>query len=357
MLTTEAYRKKRIVAIWLLIGVFMIIIQIALGGLTRLTGSGLSMTEWEPIMGFIPPLHEEQWQKAFEDYQEIAQYKYVNNHFTLSDFKFIFFWEWFHRNWARFIAVVFIVPFIYFLIKKYFDKEITFSLILLFILGGLQGFIGWYMVQSGLDNSSLFYVSHLRLSVHLISALGLLAYTLWFALKILIPKERLIRNSNTRNYFLILVTLLTIQLIYGAFMAGLHAASSVPSWPKMNGHWIPVNLMKYSWINHPINVQFVHRILAYLLLIFTVIGFIKVWKLAKIHQSKLLSKAGIWTLIFIVSQVVLGIFTVISAHHIDKGKFGVYETLAQLHQLVAMCLLISIMFILFLVRGNKKVAS
>lgn len=146
----------------------MIMIQVVLGGITRLTGSGLSITEWAPIMGSIPPLNDAQWEAAFENYQQIAQYKYVNNHFTLSDFKFIFYWEWFHRVWARSLGVVFAIPFIYFLIKKYFLKEMILPLIILFILGGLQGFIGWFMVSSGLNESSLLYVSHIRLAIHFI---------------------------------------------------------------------------------------------------------------------------------------------------------------------------------------------
>ena len=166
MSNSENSKKKKAVAIWLLIGVIMIIIQIALGGITRLTGSGLSMTEWKPIMGFIPPINHEQWVEAFKGYQEIAQYKYVNNHFTIQYFKFIFFWEWFHRFWARFLAVVFIIPFIYIIKRKYFLKEMIKPLIILFVLGALQGFIGWFMVQSGLNSSGLLHVIHIRLSIH-----------------------------------------------------------------------------------------------------------------------------------------------------------------------------------------------
>src|SRR5690554_714482 len=350
-------RKRKVIAVWLLLGVFMIVVQIALGGITRLTGSGLSMTEWEPIMGFLPPLNEQEWLEAFEGYQQIAQFKYVNSHFTLSEFKFIYFWEWFHRNWARFIAVVFLVPFIYFWAKKYFLKEMVFPLILLFAIGGLQGFIGWYMVKSGLDESSLFYVSHIRLSVHLVTALGLLAYTLWFSLKLLIPKKKLVHDAGTRNFFLITIGVLVIQLFYGAFMAGLHAAKWAPSWPKMNGYWIPPNFESYSLINHPLGVQFVHRILAYLLLLLVIIGAIKAWKVAKKSGSKLLRNLSIWTVAFILTQVVLGIYTLLAVPSIVKDEFGLYETLAELHQIVAMFLLMALVIIVFLVRGKEKVKS
>lgn len=347
-------RKRKVIAVWLLLGVIMIVVQIALGGITRLTGSGLSMTEWEPIMGFLPPLNEQEWLEAFEGYQQIAQFKYVNSHFTLSEFKFIYFWEWFHRNWARFIAVVFLVPFVYFWVKKYFLKEMVLPLILLFVIGGLQGFIGWYMVKSGLDESSLFYVSHIRLSVHLVTALGLLAYTLWFALKLLIPREKLLHDTKTRNIFLFTIGVLVIQLFYGAFMAGLHAAKWAPSWPKMNGYWIPPNFESYSLVNHPLGVQFVHRALAYLLLVLVIFAAIKAWKLAQKTGSRLLKNLSIWSVVFILLQVLLGIFTLLAVPSIVKDEFGLYETLAEFHQIGAMFLLMTLVTIVFLIRGNGK---
>lgn len=353
MVETKDPRKKKAVAIWLLVGVFMIMVQVVLGGIVRLTDSGLSMTEWNPLMGAIPPLHHDQWMEAFNRYKEIAQYKYINSNFTLSDFKFIFLWEWFHRVWARSLGVVFAIPFIYFLIKKYFLKEMILPLIVLFLLGGLQGFIGWYMVQSGLYGSNLLRVSHIRLSIHFISALVLLCYALWFALKLLIPKEKRVRDSETKNYFVIILVLLTIQLFYGAFMAGLRAALSAPTWPKINNAWIPAKMMANNWINNPINVQFVHRGLGYLLFILILIGFFKVLKLGKAQRSKLVKRAGIWPLGLVIAQVVLGVFTVISVRYIVKGKFGTYEILAQFHQLVAMGLLMSIIVILYIVRSGR----
>src|SRR5690606_5203799 len=183
-------RSSRPVAIWLLVGVGMIIIQVLLGGITRLTGSGLSITEWKPIMGALPPMNEGDWKIAFEKYQQIAQFKYLNFHYTLEDFKFIFFWEWFHRLWARLLGVVFIIPFVIFLVQKRFKKEMIRPMIILFLLGALQGLVGWIMVQSGLNDSELLYVSHYRLAIHFILALGLLVYTLWFALELLIPNSQ-----------------------------------------------------------------------------------------------------------------------------------------------------------------------
>ena len=192
-------RSNRIIANWLFIGVGMLIVQVLLGGITRLTGSGLSITEWNPIMGAIPPLNEQQWQKAFKAYQQIAQYKYLNNNFTLSDFKFIFFWEWFHRLWARLMGLVFLVPFIYFLVKGYFKKWMITPLIMLFVLGGLQGVIGWIMVKSGLNDENL-YVSHFRLAIHFIAAMLLIAYTLIFGLSLIVPHEDRLQNPPLRRF-------------------------------------------------------------------------------------------------------------------------------------------------------------
>lgn len=353
MCTKMELNKNRVVAIWLLIGVAMIAIQIAIGGITRLTGSGLSITEWKPIMGTLPPLNEHDWKEAFEKYKQIAQFKHVNNHFTMSDFKFIFFWEWFHRVWARTLGIVFAIPFIYFVVKKYFDKKMILPLIFLFILGGLQGFIGWFMVQSGLNESSLFYVSHIRLSVHFISALVLLVYTLWFALKLLIPKERFLPNKKLKNYFYFLTAILTVQLFYGAFMAGLHAGYVAPTWPTMNGYWIPPNITNVSWVYHALGVHFVHRMLAYLLFFVVNFGAYKIWQYGKQENSGLLKKSGIWTAILINLQLLLGIFTVLAVPNIQKGHFGIYETLAQTHQLVAMGLLCALVIIIYKIRGSK----
>src|SRR3954465_8438788 len=181
-------RSTRIVATWIFIGVGMLIIQVLLGGITRLTGSGLSITEWKPIMGAVPPMNAAEWQRTFEKYQHIAQFKYLNSHFTLSNFKFIFFWEWFHRLWARLIGVVFLIPFIYFLLKRYFKSWMVFPLVVLFLLGALQGAIGWIMVQSGLNDNDV-YVSHIRLATHFMAAMVLICYALLFGLKLVISER------------------------------------------------------------------------------------------------------------------------------------------------------------------------
>lgn len=348
-------RSSRPVAIWLLVGVFMIIVQVLLGGITRLTGSGLSITEWKPIMGALPPMNDQDWNTAFVKYQQIAQYKYVNSHFTLSDFKFIFFWEWFHRLWARLIAVAFAIPFIIFLIQRRFKKEMIQPMIILFLLGAIQGLVGWIMVKSGLDDSELLYVSHYKLAIHFILALGLLVYACWFAFQLLVPDDQLTIDKPVRKFAGWIVALLVLQLIYGAFMAGLKAATVAPTWPDINGAWIPSNVhnwggrefsgLSFLWDN-PLVVHFIHRSLAYLITILVAAWW---FKAGKIEARPLLKKTRIIPLLLVVLQVLLGIFTVLNA--IDRNSL---IWLGIAHQFVAMLLLLSLVWVLYIVRAVPK---
>lgn len=344
-------RQKRMVAIWLLTGVAMIIVQTLLGGITRLTGSGLSITEWKPIMGAIPPLNEEQWRIAFQQYQQIGQYKFLNTSFQLDDFKFIFFWEWFHRLWARMLGVVFLTGFTYFLLKGYFTRALIRPLIILFLLGALQGLIGWVMVASGVNKESLF-VDHVKLSVHFIAAMVLACYTLWFALKLLIPEQAAINNKTLRNLTYGIIALLFVQLTYGAFMAGLKAAMAAPTWPDINGTWIPQALLHNNLVSDRINVHFIHRTLAYLLLVLITTWFVLAIK--NTANNKWLKGGTTTSLLLVTLQVTLGIVTLLAAPTIRWGKFGTYETLAELHQLVAMFLLMSLVYNAYILRKDKK---
>jgi cytochrome c oxidase assembly protein subunit 15 len=349
-------RSSKPVAIWLLIGVFMIIIQVLLGGITRLTGSGLSITEWKPIMGALPPMNEEDWKAAFEKYQQIAQYKYLNAHFTLSDFKFIFFWEWFHRLWARLIGFVFLLPFIFFWIQKRFKKEMIRPLLILFLLGALQGVVGWIMVRSGLENSELLYVSHYKLAIHFIFALGLLCYTLWFALQLLVPAGQLTINSPLRSFTGWLIVLLTLQLIYGAFMAGLKAAAAATTWPTINGSWWPQNIHSFGnrefpgitfLFDHPLVIHFIHRNLAYSI---TILIIWWTWKAFKTKGTSIFQKTKWLPLIIVLIQVVLGILTVFNALNTDT-----FLWLGVAHQFTAMVLLLSLVWMFYIIRGRKSV--
>jgi len=349
MKSDHSLRSSRPVAIWLLIGVGMMIIQVLLGGITRLTGSGLSITQWKPIMGALPPLNEHQWNDAFDKYKQIAQYKYLNSFFTLSDFKSIFLWEWFHRLWARLIGVVFIIPFFIFLIRKYFKKQMVSLLVFLFLLGALQGLVGWIMVMSGLEDSNRLYVSPYRLAIHFILALGLICYTLWFALELLIPRENLIENRSLKKFTGWIISILVLQLIYGAFMAGLKAASYVPTWPDINGHFWPhggnPSSGILSFFENPIRVHFVHRNLGYLILLLVVAWYIQS---VKVEQGTLLKKTKWLPMALVLLQVILGILAVLNSPHPTALLW-----LGVAHQFIAMMLLLSLIFELFLLRRRK----
>ena len=348
--------SSKAIGIWLLIGVGMIIIQFLLGGITRLTGSGLSITEWRPILGILPPINEQEWQKVFNKYQEIAQFKHLNAHFTLSDFKFIFFWEWFHRLWGMFIGLVFSIPFLVFLVKGSFKKDMITPLLILFLLGGLQGFIGWIMVKSGLNDQDL-YVSHFRLAIHFMAALVLLVYTFWFALKLLVPNGSGLSNNYLKNFALIIIALLIVQLTYGAFMSGLKAGIYAPTWPDINGAMIPAEILGggdetliSTWINHPLAIHFIHRNLAYLLTALVIIWTVQA---AKIKTSRYFNAGKWWPLALVFIQVVLGIWATLTSYRAILQGWGVFEWTAQLHQLVAIFFVLSLTWVIYSLKGKK----
>jgi cytochrome c oxidase assembly protein subunit 15 len=272
--------------------------------------------------------------------------------------------------------VAFIIPFIYFLVKGYFKKWMINPLIILFLLGALQGAIGWIMVQSGLNQEDI-YVNHIRLAAHFIAAMVLICYALIFGMMLKIPyrpginamvdqskgvlpddeqtyflrkQQHFIYSKQLWNLTLGILVLLTIQLTYGAFMAGLKAATAAPTWPDMNGIFIP-EMGKFHWPNHPVAVQFIHRTLAYILLI----GLAVWWfKARKFDSSSLFNKLKNWTLILVMLQVLLGILSVINSLKIIPGRFGVFEWLALFHQLTGMLLLLVLTAAFYLVRRSYK---
>lgn len=332
----------------------MLIIQVLLGGITRLTGSGLSITEWKPIMGAMPPISEGEWQQAFSKYQQIAQYKFLNSHFTLSNFKFLFFWEWFHRLWARLIGIFFLIPFIYFLVKNYFKSWMVVPLVILFLLGALQGAIGWIMVKSGLNDSDV-YVSHIRLAVHFMAAMVLISYALIFGLKLLIEPGQRIAQPELLRGAIVITVLICIQLVFGAFMAGLKAAATAPTWPDINGMIVPEGMFSNAGFFHnivynKIAVHFIHRTLAYLIALFIIIW----WFTARsISYSSAFNKAKNLALFFVIVQVTLGIFTVLNSPKMVAGKFGTFEWLAEMHQLTGMLLLLTMVAAVY-ITGKKR---
>ncbi|MEY3246025.1 MAG: hypothetical protein RL253_1192 [Bacteroidota bacterium] len=336
--------KSKAVAIWLLVGVGMIIIQVLLGGITRLTGSGLSITEWKPILGALPPLNEADWLKAFEQYKQIGQYKHLNFEFTLSDFKFIYFWEWFHREWARLIGVVFFIPFVWFIVKKKIEKWMINPMIILFLLGLLQALLGWIMVASGLNEEDL-YVDHIRLAIHFIAALGLLCYTLWFALVLLVPNEERVVSLPLKKQTNLLLVLLVVQLIFGAFMAGLKAANFATTWPLINGEFIPSSLANDSistFTHDPLAVHFVHRNLAYLLVIMIIVWYRKA---KQVEAGVYFSRWRSIPIVLVSVQVLLGILTVLYANNSTALLW-----LGVAHQFTGMMLLLSFVMVAYLIK-------
>ncbi len=338
-------KESNAVSIWLLIGVGMLVIQVLLGGITRLTGSGLSITEWKPLMGAIPPLNETEWMQAFEKYKQIGQYKHINFDFSLNDFKFIFFWEWFHREWARLIAVVFAIPFAWFIIKGKFKKEMIKPMLILFLLGAMQGAIGWIMVASGLNDESL-YVNHIKLAIHFISAMVLVCYTLWFALQLLVPQNQLVNAPSLKKYTLWLTAIIVVQLVFGAFMAGLKAATFATTWPLINGEVVPASMYNDTFIQmmrDPLAVHFIHRTMAYIIAIIVFVWYLRAKKITATPLFKAISKLP---LILVILQIVLGILTVLNANdHFALLWLGVS------HQLVGMMLLLTMVTAIFF---NKK---
>ena len=358
----SANHSSKLVATWLLVGVVMTIIQFVLGGVTRLTGSGLSITEWEVITGALPPLSEEAWLIEFAKYKQTPQFQLLNFEFDLQNFKYIFFWEWFHRLWARIIGLVFAGGFIWFVVAKHFKKEMIKPLVILFFLGIMQGAIGWIMVASGLEGDAV-YVKPTRLALHFIFALGLLSYTFWFALQLSVPQTALqiqagmheaVKKAKTLN--VAILALLVLQLMYGALMAGHKAAMVAPTWPTINGDYVPSNLFSdpvflLNFIENKILVHFMHRGIAYVLLVLVIYWTVQLYR---INGSLFFNRIKIFPLLLVVLQVLLGIASLLYARSIIPGVWGIFEWMAQIHQLVGMSLLLSLVATYYVMREQTK---
>lgn len=303
--------NKRVIY-WLLTGCFLIFIMVVVGGITRLTHSGLSISNYKLISGTIPPMNDIEWQEAFDLYKQYPEYQKLNYHFTLEDFKDIYFWEWLHRVLGRLIGIVFIIPFLYFSITKQLTKSTIKKSIILLFMGGFQGFLGWYMVKSGLVDRP--DVSHYRLAAHLTTAFLTFAYTFWVALDLIFPNKKEIDRSF-RNLVRFGLGVLIIQIIYGAFVAGLDAGWIHNHWPLMSEGkfmhetvYIEQNPLYKNFIEGKSGVQFVHRILAYIVVLMVVV----IWRKSKqliLTKNQLI---GIVALLVMVSiQFLLGVFTIL----------------------------------------------
>ncbi len=307
------------VIIWLLTGCLLIFLMVVIGGITRLTNSGLSMVDWKLVMGMIPPLTEQDWIATFNKYKQFPEYQEVNFMFTLEEFKAIFFWEYLHRLIGRIIGIVFIVPFFYFLIKKKITGKLMPQCLILLGMGAFQGFLGWWMVKSGLvDNPD---VSHYRLAIHLIAAFLTFAYAFWVALDLIYMNRERPNVPFMRKWVFVLFMVTILQIIYGAFVAGLNAGFTMNTWPKMGDRWIAetVTAMEPFWTNFVDGiggVQFIHRYLAYI-----VVGIVLflLLKSAKHELSKIQSKSLTALLGIVFIQFLLGIFTLLYAVPIWLG--------------------------------------
>lgn len=324
-------RTRRPIRAWLYSIAAMTLGVLVVGGITRLTMSGLSIVEWAPIMGVIPPLNEAQWQAAFDQYRQFPEYQQLRQGMSLREFQFIFFWEYLHRLLARTIGIVFLVPFIYFAVRRRFNGPLFRRALVLFALGGMQGVMGWFMVSSGLvDQPS---VSHYRLAAHLSLAFIIFGYAIWLARELRVDATSFAAPSPARSLMLrglaAIGVLLGVQIVWGAFVAGLDAGFIYNTFPLMGGSLVPAALLPLepAWLNfftNPVAVQWLHRVIGTVLAAAVIAHFIRVTRAEVDSRSRTLN---LIMLGMIVGQYALGVITLI---------YHVPVSLGVLHQVVAL---------------------
>jgi cytochrome c oxidase assembly protein subunit 15 len=344
----------KMITFWLGLGITMIFFQVVIGGITRLTGSGLSITKWEIVLGTLPPMNEKAWEIAFNEYKETPQYKKINEGMKMKDFKFIYFWEYFHRLWARTMGFVFIIPFLYFLKKGWIDSFLLKRLITVIFLAALVASFGWIMVASGLIERP--WVNAYKLTLHLSLALLLYAYLFWTFLLTFPRFPHLINIVGIKRWTIYLLVILALQIILGGIVSGAKAALFYPTWPDMNGQYLPDLLLQKGSL-HPDHfiyydknpyfsawLQFLHRNVAYLLT-FSILTFVfTYWKKVK----NIAYRRYLMILVtLLITQVLLGIFTL-------KGSvYQIPVNLGVAHQAVALLLLTTMLLLLFSVKERK----
>jgi cytochrome c oxidase assembly protein subunit 15 len=331
-------REDKIIVAWLYTGLFLVLLMVVIGGITRLTHSGLSMVDWKLIGGTIPPLTDEAWQTTFEKYKQFPEYQKTNMGMELSEFKAIFFWEYLHRMLGRFLGIVFIVPYAVFLMKGWVKGMLSKKLFMLLLLGALQGGLGWFMVKSGLVDAPS--VSHFRLAIHLSAAFTLLVYIYWLILDL--TKVARIKDSRVSRLAVTLLVLVTIQIVYGAFTAGLKAGLIHPTFPLMGGKVFPDSPPAFSstdFMYNPFNIQFVHRTIAWVIFFFTIFLF------KKVKDSQVNTNAALLILLAVILQFLLGVGTLI---------YHVPVTLAVIHQLGAVLVLLTVVRLIFKSLGGVE---
>ena len=331
MMENNNINNIKLINIWLLTTIILVFLMIIVGGLTRLTDSGLSITQWELFTGILPPLTNESWNNYFDLYKKIPQFKLINPTMSLEEFKIIFYWEYFHRLFGRIIGLVYILPLIYFTITKSIEKRLLYTFYFIFLMILFQGFLGWYMVESGLINDVT--VSHYRLSLHLFFAFLIMSFLFWNYLNYTSNNKKFF--FNTKNKLIkSLFILILIQIIFGAFVSGLDAGLIYQTWPKMNLSYVPddIDLSKFnlSFFNEQSFVQFLHRLMAYFIIAVVIIVGIKMFIISK----SLNLKSYLLVVLIIILQVALGILTLIS---------GLNLYLASLHQITSIILVLSVL--------------
>lgn len=348
---TNKFKYTKIIRIWLILGLIMLIGQVVIGGITRLTGSGLSITRWDIITGVIPPLNAEEWVSEFELYKETPQYHKINSTFTIQEFKFIYFWEYFHRLWVRSLGFIFLIPFVIFAIKKQLDFFLIKRLGIVILLTILTASAGWIMVQSGLVNRP--WVNAYKLTVHFTLAV----LVIWAMVKTvsdvyLLGSDKLITSNKIVP---VVLSIAFVQMIVAGIMAGMRAGLYYPSWPDMNGELVPsvllnaTNWMWHNMINYdtylfaPALIQFTHRILAYVLAIATIYMFFKLKNKVEEPSKKWLNGA----LILVWVQLALGILTVLNV----RGKIPLI--LGVSHQLAGLLYFMVLLFLFDSLRKHK----
>jgi heme a synthase len=332
---SSATSRGRSVAIWLLVCCAMVFCTLVVGGVTRLTESGLSIVEWQPLLGAIPPLTHAEWLAMFEKYKQIPQFSQVNHDMTLEGFQYIFWWEWAHRQIGRAIGLVFFVPLVWFWVRDRIPRGYKWKLVAFLILGGLQGAMGWYMVKSGLVNDVR--VSQYRLTAHLGLAFLVFGLMLWTALGLLRPRSPYPdAPAGVRRFALFVLGVVSLMVLSGGFVAGIRAGLAYNTFPLMNGHVVPPDIFALQpwWLNFFSNistVQFDHRLIAWSLMALVPLLWLKVRRQAP--QAKGAANA---MLVMFAIQVALGIATLL--HQVPV-------TLASLHQAGAMILFAKLIFL------------
>lgn len=352
--TAQSKSYPKALKVWLYIGLFMLVVQVVVGGITRLTGSGLSITKWEIVTGTFPPTNEKEWNSEFDLYKETPQYKEINEGMSLPDFKFIYFWEYIHRFWARIMGLVFLIPFLIFLARGHIDSVIGKGLGSVVLLAVLAASFGWIMVASGLIERP--WVNAYKLAIHLSIAFCVYAALLWTYFKAFHKKIGSL-EGNFLKAMKVFMILLALQIFAGGVMSGMKAGVIYPSWPDMNGEFIPhiiFNTSEYTVENFnyydrnmllPALVHIIHRTLAYTLFI---LGLYISVNLIRKSNNKVITRASWMLVTMLILQVIIGIWTVVSC----QGMIPVFQ--GVLHQAGALFLLTASLYLFYLLGNSNK---